>query len=158
MDEKDVEKTLSDALTKETGTKPDKIDCPGDLKGKIDTKMTCTLTSDTGEHDVALTVTKVDGLDIRFHYELADPTNDETASGPTLDKAQVEQKVSGMLEKQVGQRPDKIECPGDLPAKVGASLECTLTAGADELGVTATVTEVEDSTVNFHIEVDDQVG
>lgn len=58
------------------------------------------------------------------------------------------------LEQQVGDRPD-ITCPEDLPAEVDATIECELTAeGLDgTYGVTLTVTSVEDSTVNFDIQV-----
>lgn len=34
-------------------------------------------------------------------------------------------------------------------------MRCELTAGSDTLGLTVTVTSVEDTTVNFDIEVDD---
>ncbi len=36
-------------------------------------------------------------------------------------------------------------------------MRCTLTAGADEVGLTVTVTEVDGERVDFDIEVDDEV-
>ena len=76
-------------------------------------------------------------------------------SGGSLDEADLEKQVSNSLEKQFGQKPDKIDCPGDLKAKKDTTMRCTLTAGADELGLTVTVTEVKGSRVNFDIEVDE---
>src|SRR5690625_3459241 len=59
--------------------------------------------------------------------------------------ADVEEQAENQLEEQVGQRPD-ISCPEDLPAEVGATIECELTAEgmAEAYGVTMTVTDVAD--------------
>ena len=43
---------------------------------------------------------------------------------------------------------------GDLPAEVGATLRCTLDEGTSTTGVTATVTQVTGSDVEFNIKVD----
>ncbi|MER6939026.1 DUF4333 domain-containing protein [Nocardioides sp. NPDC127514] len=50
MDEENVERQIFESLTKQTGTKPDKIDCPGDLMGKVDATMKCTMTSGGSEY------------------------------------------------------------------------------------------------------------
>ncbi len=76
-----------------------------------------------------------------------------TTSGVSADS--LEGQLADALEKDVGQRPDKIECPGELSGEVGATQRCTLTAGSDELGITVTVTEVEGSDVNFDYAVDE---
>lgn len=76
------------------------------------------------------------------------------SSTPTVDKSELEDEISSKLEAQVGTAPDDISCPDDLEGKVGTTMRCTLTAGEDELGVTVTVTSVEDSQVNFDAEVD----
>ena len=68
---------------------------------------------------------------------------------------EVEEKVSAALAEQVGQTPDEISCPEDLPAEVGAEMKCELTAGTDTLGVTVTVTSVDGSDVEFDIAVDE---
>jgi hypothetical protein len=78
----------------------------------------------------------------------------EISAGKSVDKAVVEQQISDQLEAQVGQKPDKIECPDDLKAKVGETMRCTLTAGGDELGVSVEVTSVDGSDVGFDINVD----
>jgi hypothetical protein len=66
---------------------------------------------------------------------------------------EVEQQVSDQLAAQVGTAPDSVSCPEDLPAEVGATMTCDLTAGGQSLPVTVTVTSVDGSTVNFDIEV-----
>ncbi|MGE3286883.1 MAG: DUF4333 domain-containing protein [Pseudonocardia sp.] len=74
----------------------------------------------------------------------------------TVDQAQVEQVVSDRLVDLVGQRPDAVDCPGDLEGTVGTMLRCSLTAGADRYPVDVTVTSVEGDTVNFDFAVADQ--
>ncbi|WP_040780283.1 DUF4333 domain-containing protein [Nocardia pneumoniae] len=69
-------------------------------------------------------------------------------------EADLEKSVKDTLTQKAGQEPDAIDCPGDLTGKTGTTMRCTLTAGADNLGVTLTVTSVEGDTVNYDIEVD----
>lgn len=75
----------------------------------------------------------------------------------SVDKEETANQISQELEKQVGQKPDAVTCPDDLPAEVGQSIRCELTAGSDKLGVTAKVTSVDGGNVQFDIKVDDQV-
>jgi hypothetical protein len=75
----------------------------------------------------------------------------------SIDRAELEREVSAQLEETVGQAPDLIECPGDLDAKEGTEMRCTLTAGEDELGVTVTVTAVDGGNVDFDIQVDEEM-
>ncbi len=67
----------------------------------------------------------------------------------------VAQQISDQLAAQVGTAPDSVTCPSDLPAEVGATITCELTADGQTLPVTATVTTVDGSTVNFDIQVAD---
>lgn len=57
----------------------------------------------------------------------------------------------------MGVRPD-ISCPDDLEAQVGATIECTLTAGDDptEYPVTVTVSSVDGDSANFDVEVGEE--
>ncbi|WP_280263957.1 DUF4333 domain-containing protein [Nocardia abscessus] len=73
---------------------------------------------------------------------------------PKVQEADLEKSVKDSLTEKVGQEPDSIDCPGDLTGKEGATMRCTLTAGADTLGVTLTVTSVEGDTVKYDIEVE----
>ena len=72
-------------------------------------------------------------------------------------KSDVEKNVSDQLTATVGQKPKSIACPGDLAATVGTTMRCSLTADDDtSLGLTVTVTSVQDSNVKFDIAVDRQ--
>ncbi|GGR43896.1 hypothetical protein J2S40_004189 [Nocardioides luteus] len=156
MDKAKVEQKLSEVFEEKTGSRPDEIECPDDLKGEVDATMKCTMTKDGNDYDASLKVTKVDGSDINFDYNIV-PRDDggDAASSTTLAENILETEVADVLEKQVGQRPDDVDCPGDLPAKVGETMRCTLTAGADRLGLTVTVTEVVGTSVNFDVDVDE---
>lgn len=78
-----------------------------------------------------------------------------SACSATVAQENVEGQIAQQLAEQVGETPDSVSCPGDLPAEVGAKMECTLTEGGQTLGVTVTVTSIEGSTVNFDIDVAD---
>jgi hypothetical protein len=90
-----------------------------------------------------------------------DPGTSETTVADTnvddqvIPQAAVENDIAGSLEKSVGQRPDAVECPGDLSAQQGESIRCVLHAGADRLGVTATVTSasVQDGKLDYNLDV-----
>ena len=65
----------------------------------------------------------------------------------------VESQITGELKGADGSSPDAADCPDDLEAEVGATMTCTITVGEDELEVEVKVTEVEDGTAKFAIEV-----
>ncbi|MET7769845.1 DUF4333 domain-containing protein [Nocardia sp. NPDC005366] len=75
-------------------------------------------------------------------------------SDPKIGEAELEKSVKQTLTEQVGQEPDGIDCPGDLKGTVGTTMRCTLSAGGDQLGLTVTVTSVENDTVKYDVEVD----
>ncbi|WP_200837489.1 DUF4333 domain-containing protein [Ruania rhizosphaerae] len=72
----------------------------------------------------------------------------------TVDEAEVESTTADQLEQMVGTRPN-IDCPGDLEAEVGATLQCVLSADGDtdEYAVDLTVTSVEDGVANWDFQV-----
>lgn len=74
----------------------------------------------------------------------------------SVDQSEVETQIADSLEEQVGQRPDSIECPGDLDSEVGATMRCTLTEGDTKIGVNVEVTDVEGNKASFDIKVDDE--
>ncbi|MQA10671.1 MAG: DUF4333 domain-containing protein [Pseudonocardiaceae bacterium] len=80
----------------------------------------------------------------------------EVSTTGSMPKAEVERQVTDELTKQVGQRPDKVECPEDLEAEVGTKMRCELTAGNQKYGVNLNVTSAEDDRVRFGIKVDNQ--
>lgn len=78
-----------------------------------------------------------------------------TGCSGTVDSADVEEQISTQLESQIGEAPEDVSCPDDLPAEEDAEIRCEITFAGETLGVTVTVTSVEDNTVNFDIEVDE---
>lgn len=74
----------------------------------------------------------------------------------TISKQTVEQGIADALQKQVGDRPDTVTCPGPLKAEAGASERCQLTAAGLRYGVTATITSYQNGTANYQVKVDSQ--
>lgn len=72
----------------------------------------------------------------------------------TMKEKDVEKNVSDALTAKIGVRPDKIDCPGDLAAKVGTKMRCKLYKDGDSLGLTVTVTSVDHATGKSHFEVE----
>ena len=53
------------------------------------------------------------------------------------------------LTDAAGHKPDSVNCPGDLPAKVGAQLNCEMKVKDETVNVNVTVTTVNGSDVKF---------
>lgn len=70
----------------------------------------------------------------------------------------VETQVTDQLTELVGQAPEDVSCPEDLPAEEGAEMTCVLSAGVETIDVMVTVTSVEDGEVAFDIEVAEEVN
>ncbi|MDN5727249.1 MAG: DUF4333 domain-containing protein [Propionibacteriales bacterium] len=68
----DVEQQISTQLQQQVGTTPEKIECPGDLEGKVGTTMTCKLTHQGQSLDVNLNVTAVENNTVKFDIKVAD--------------------------------------------------------------------------------------
>ena len=54
---------------------------------------------------------------------------EETSGQPSVDRAELKQEVSDQLEREVGQAPDRIDCPGDLTGEVGTNAGASCTPG-----------------------------
>jgi Domain of unknown function (DUF4333) len=78
---------------------------------------------------------------------------------PKLSAGKLATTVSEKLAAQTGQPKPKITCPEDLVGKVGTTTRCTLT-GTDggTLGVTITVSSVEEGQINFDFKADDKAS
>lgn len=63
----------------------------------------------------------------------------------------VEDQIVTQLTDADGNKPDSASCPDDLPAEVGETMECTVTAGDQEIKVEVKVTKVDGNDVNFDI-------
>lgn len=72
-----------------------------------------------------------------------------------IEESDVEASVATQLAEETDQPEPNIDCPGDLDAEVGATMECDLTVDGDDAvyPVTVEVTSVEDGTANYSVEV-----
>ncbi len=73
----------------------------------------------------------------------------------SVPSSDLETVVADQLEAEVGQAPDSVDCPDELPAEVGAEVRCSLTAEETTFGLTVTVTSIDGDDVLFDIVVDD---
>ncbi|MCU1343919.1 MAG: hypothetical protein JWL70_185 [Acidimicrobiia bacterium] len=75
-------------------------------------------------------------------------------------RAEVESKSATQLAASVGQATPKVTCPGDLTAKVGATLECVLVAQGDstQLPVHIVVDSLDGDTAHFSAQVGQAAG
>lgn len=76
----------------------------------------------------------------------------KSSSAREVDKHDLENQINEKMTDG-SNKPASVTCPSGLPAKVGASVKCTMVAGAasDQINVTATVTAVEGKTVRFDL-------
>lgn len=74
-----------------------------------------------------------------------------------IEKAELESTVAKQLAEEADQPEPDIDCPGDLEAEVGATMECDLTVEGDDdvYPVTVKVTSIEDDKANYSVEVGD---
>ncbi|MFD5893207.1 DUF4333 domain-containing protein [Streptomyces sp. NPDC060366] len=86
-----------------------------------------------------------------------EPGNTGVSEDGAVHKARVAQTISDKLAADTDKRPDRVTCPEHLPARVGATIRCRLTAGSDTLGVTVTAISVNGNQVNYSLKADDNV-
>ena len=63
---------ISNQLKEQVGRAPDKVTCPDDLKGEVGTKEKCELKDGADTYGVTVTVTSVDGTDVKFDIKVDD--------------------------------------------------------------------------------------
>jgi hypothetical protein len=80
-----------------------------------------------------------------------------TGCGGTVSGEVLAADAEDALERQVGVRTE-IVCPEDVPAEVGASARCVLTAAGEttRYGISVTVAALEDGEVVVDVLVDRQ--
>lgn len=72
VDKDALAKEVSSQLASGAGQEPESVTCPEDLTGKVGATTICTL-SDSGEsYGVTVTVTSVDGSDVKFDIKVDD--------------------------------------------------------------------------------------
>ena len=75
-----------------------------------------------------------------------------------VEEADVESEVKRVVAEEVGQQPKEIDCPGDLEAKKGEKMTCTLVApDGSEVDTFVTVTSAEGGDAKFSVEVGTEV-
>ncbi|MFI6014991.1 DUF4333 domain-containing protein [Streptomyces sp. NPDC051243] len=75
---------------------------------------------------------------------------------PKMSAEKLANLVAEKLASTANQPKPDVTCPEDVPAKVGTTTRCTLTADdGTSLGVTATVSSVEGTKMNFDIQADE---
>ncbi len=81
----------------------------------------------------------------------------EVGTERSMSKEQLQSFAKEKLEAAAGTKARSVECEGGVPAKVGATQRCILTAiDGTRIGVTATVSNVEGEDVRVNVKVDDQ--
>jgi hypothetical protein len=72
-----------------------------------------------------------------------------TSSSHAVSKSDVASQITAKMTDAAGNKPDTVTCPGDLPAKVGAQLNCEMKVKDQTFNVNVTVTSVDGSNVKF---------
>jgi hypothetical protein len=70
----------------------------------------------------------------------------------TVPEDGVESKTRDLLA-EMNEDVGDVDCPDDLEAEVGATMECSAIIGGMERGVTVEVTEVEDDKAQWKVDV-----
>ena len=70
-------------------------------------------------------------------------------SSHSVSKSDVASQITSKMTDAAGNKPDSVTCPNDLPAKVGAQLNCEMKVKDQTFNVNVTVTSVEGSNVKF---------
>ncbi len=70
-------------------------------------------------------------------------------SSPQVSKSDVAKQITSKMTDAAGNKPDTVTCPGDLPAKVGAQLNCEMKVKDQTYDVNVTVTSVNGSDVKY---------
>jgi mRNA-degrading endonuclease toxin of MazEF toxin-antitoxin module len=72
------------------------------------------------------------------------------AGGPkAVSKSDIADQITAKMTDAAGNKPSSVTCPGDLPAKVGAQVNCEMKVKDQNFNVNVTVTSVNGSKVNF---------
>jgi Domain of unknown function (DUF4333) len=67
----------------------------------------------------------------------------------SVSKGDVASQITAKMTDAQGNKPDSVTCPGDLPATVGAQLNCDMKVKDQKFNVNVTVTSVNGSDVKF---------
>ena len=71
------------------------------------------------------------------------------SSSHSVSKSDVAQQIISKMTDAAGNKPSSVTCPGDLPATVGAQLNCEMKVKESTYNVNVTVTSVNGDDVKF---------
>lgn len=132
-----LQKAVSDLVSKASGATVDSVICESGLEGKKGAEVHCDVTAGGVTLTRTVDVTKVDGLLMNFTLI------------PVLPKEQVQDSLLDQLEPRLGQRPDSAECSENMEGKPGNTVECTVVAGDQTQDFVLTVTGVNGDRINY---------
>lgn len=75
--------------------------------------------------------------------------------GGAVSASEIEDEARTQFEEQFP--VDSVECDEDLPAELNATITCVLVSEGQSFEMTVTTSEVEDGTVNFDLELTDEL-
>ena len=137
-----LQSQIADEVTKQSGSVPDSVSCPGDLAASIGATMECTLTDGGQQRHVSVTVGGTEGEQVDLLIE------------QTIGKDTVTEQIVEQISRQIGRAPESVHCPSDLSGDEGATVRCQLRDSGKTYGVT--VTTVNHGQVTFDIKVDER--
>ena len=70
-------------------------------------------------------------------------------SSHSVARSDVESQITAKMTDAAGNKPDTVTCPGDLPGKIGAQLNCEMQVKNVTYNVNVTVTSIDGGNVNF---------
>lgn len=76
-----------------------------------------------------------------------------STAGPAVLKDKMDSGLAEVISRRLGQRPDRVTCPSDLPRVVGARVTCEIIKDGHHAG-TATVTLDDDSHVHYDLDME----
>jgi hypothetical protein len=71
------------------------------------------------------------------------------SSKRAVSKSDVASQITSKMTDAGGHKPDSVTCPDDLPAKVGAQVNCTMKVKNQSFNMNVTVTSVNGNDVKF---------
>jgi hypothetical protein len=78
--------------------------------------------------------------------------------GNVLSVADVVAEISGDFQEDYGHAPQRIDCPGDLPGRVGASERCSITDNGKHYTADVTVTAINGTRISNRVSLDEAVS
>lgn len=141
----------SDQLSREIATKLAEknvpvdgkaVSCAEDLPAEVGASRTCEFHAGGQPVGAVVTVTSVEDGTARF---------DITTEARPVPRALLQDMVSSQVAQKTGYPIDRTDCTGDLPARTGDRVGCTVSSGGESLDLAVRVDAVNGGMVDFTI-------